>query len=193
MNFDSTEAKNVGSSGQRTIGPLEGEPVGTSRSGPPENESDLNLLREYVKHGSEEAFATLVSRHLGHVYSTALRQVGDAQLAEDVTQAVFIILARKAPAIAAGTILSGWLFRTARFASLDAMKIERRRQLYERKVAEMNSDENDDAAAAMWQQIAPLLNAALASVSGTDRDAVTLHFFETKNHRDLGLALGISE
>src|SRR2546422_439657 len=132
MNFDSPKAEDAGVSGQQTTGGWEGEPAGASHFGQRENEADMDLLLEYVKHGSEPAFATLVSRHLGHVYSTALRQVRDVQLAQDVTQAVFIILARRAATIPRRTILSGWLFRTARLASLDATKIEGRRQLYER-------------------------------------------------------------
>src|SRR5438067_1234272 len=114
MNFDSPKAEDAGVSGQGTAGGWEGEPSGTSDPGQPQNEGDMDLLLEYVKHGSEPAFATLVSRHLSHVYSTALRQVGDVQLAQDVTQAVFIILARRAANIPRRTILSGWLFRTAR-------------------------------------------------------------------------------
>ena len=89
---------------------------------------DLTLLREYARHNSEEAFAALVSRHVNLVYSVALRQVRDAHLAEEITQAVFIILARKAGSLGPKTILSGWLCRTARYASANALTIQRRRQ-----------------------------------------------------------------
>src|SRR5947207_13248273 len=89
---------------------------------------DMAFVREYSASQSEQAFESLVSRHVNLVYSAALRQVGDPHVAQDVTQAVFIILARKAKSLSEKTILSGWLYRTARFAAADALKIQRRRQ-----------------------------------------------------------------
>ena len=60
---------------------------------------DIALLREYARTNCESAFATLVVRHIHLVYSVVLRQVRDAHMAEEITQAVFIILARKADSL----------------------------------------------------------------------------------------------
>src|SRR5438874_655068 len=79
---------------------------------------DMRLLREYATRNSEAAFEQLVSRYAGLVYSAALRQLHEPDLAEEVTQAVFIILAQKAGRISEQTILTGWLFKTTRFVAL---------------------------------------------------------------------------
>src|SRR3979409_2520076 len=89
---------------------------------------DLDLLREYAIHGSERAFEALVKEHLDLVYSAALRQVHDPTLAGAATQTVFILLARKARSLKRGTVLSGWLYRTAQFAGAKVLRTERRRR-----------------------------------------------------------------
>src|SRR5262249_30305557 len=99
--------------------------------------SDHELLREYAATGAESAFRQLVQRHLALVYSAALRQTGQHALAQDVTQAVFVILARKAASLRRETVLAGWLFRAVRYAALDARKIEARRQTREQEAARM--------------------------------------------------------
>ena len=152
---------------------------------------DLTLLREYVRNQSEAAFATLVTRYVNLVYSMALRQVHDPHLAEEITQAVFIILARKADSLGDQTIFPGWLCRTARYASANALTIQRRRQQREQE-AQMQSIVNEPESD-VWTRIAPLLDGALGQLGQKDHDAIVLRFFEGRSLNEVGLALGASE
>jgi uncharacterized protein (TIGR03435 family) len=152
---------------------------------------DMRLVREYAARQSESAFAALVSRHTNLVYSAALRQTRDPQLAEEVTQVVFIILARKAASLGAKTVLTGWLYRTAGYVSGSALKRELRRQHREQE-AYMQS-ELDAQAGSTWNQLSPLLDEAMLRLGQTDRDALVLRFFEGRSLNEVGAALGASE
>jgi len=94
----------------------------------PARDEDHRLLADFRATGSQAAFAQLVARHLDLVYSVARRRVGDAHLAEDVTQAVFLTLARKAASIGSEVVISGWLFNTARLVANNAMRARQRQQ-----------------------------------------------------------------
>ena len=94
---------------------------------------DMGLLREYAWGHAEDAFATLVTRHIDLVYSAALRHVGNHHQAEEITQAVFVMLARKARSLGPGTVLAGWLFRTARLTAANYLRTEIRRSRREQE------------------------------------------------------------
>ena len=152
----------------------------------------MELLREYASRQSEPAFEALAARHVGLVHSAALRQVRDPGLAEEITQTVFIILARKAGSLGPKTILPGWLYRTTRYVAAAALKVQRRRERREQE-AHMLSTPNEIQADAVWEQLAPLLDDAMAQLRDQDRDALVLRYFQNKSLRDVGAALGLDE
>src|SRR5436190_23074179 len=140
---------------------------------------DNTLLREYVERDSEEAFATLVARHVNKVYSVALRQTVNPDSAQEITQAVFVILARKSRSLGRRVILSGWLYQTARLTSVTFIRSEIRRARREQEAYMQNvlNETESDA----WTQISPLLDAAMAGLNETDRHAVVLRYFDGKS------------
>lgn len=153
---------------------------------------DVQLLREFVEHRSDAAFRALVERHAGMVHGSALRMVRDAAMAEEVAQAVFILLARKAAGFRSGIVLAGWLHQTTRFVAREALRAELRRQQHHQDFAQMN-EIAESSAAPDWDRIAPHLDDALHRLGGTDRDAVVLRFLEGRSFAEIATSLGTSE
>ena len=152
---------------------------------------DIGLLREYVERDSEEAFAALVERHINRVYSVALRHTGNPHQAEEITQAVFVILAGKSRQLSRGVILYSWLYKTARLAAAAFIRGEVRRTRREQEACMANLNETSEPE--VWPQIAPLLDAALAALNETDRRALVLRFFYGKTMKEIGADLGANE
>jgi len=152
--------------------------------------NDWDLIEAYARERSESAFKALVERHSGLVYGSALRQLRDPQLAQDVTQAVFVLLARKAASLRRGIVLSGWLFRTTRFLSLRVMRSEQRRSRREQEAFEMQELNSADEA---WRRMEPAIDEALERLGNKDRDAILLRYVEGRNMRELSSQLNITE
>src|SRR6266550_8719635 len=144
---------------------------------------DSALLQQYVEGHSDAAFAALVTRHINLVYSVAMRHVGDPHLAEEITQAVFILLAKKAAQLRHDQALSSWLFQATRLTAGNFVRSETRRHRREHE-AHMQSV-LDESGNDTWRQIAPLLDTAVASLSEKDRYAIMLRFYEGRNLREV--------
>jgi RNA polymerase sigma factor (sigma-70 family) len=153
---------------------------------------DSALLEQFAKNESEEAFTEIVRRHIGLVHSVALRHTQNAQHAEEITQAVFIILARKASSLGPKSILSGWLYHTARLTAANFQRAEFRRVRREQEVF-MQSPGHDEQIQSAWRELSPLLEEAMSKLGTTDRDAIVLRFFENKSLREVGTAMGMEE
>jgi RNA polymerase sigma factor (sigma-70 family) len=152
---------------------------------------DHELLAEYARTESEAAFAKLVARYVNLVYSAAMRFTGNSHHAEEITQAVFIILARKADSLRSSVVLSGWLYQTARLTAANFVKGEMRRQKREQE-AFMQSTLSEPNLAA-WEQITPLLDEAMGHLGETDRAAIVLRFFENKTAQEVAATLKLNE
>ena len=150
------------------------------------------LLTDYVRTGSESAFAELVNRYLSYVYSEALRLVGgDTPLAQDVAQTVFINLAKKAAGFSSQVSLGGWLHEHTFHVATRAARAERRRLAREKQATETSMLQ--DQSAVNLAQVAPILDQAIRELGAEDRTAILLRFFEQRDFHAVGQALGSSE
>jgi RNA polymerase sigma factor (sigma-70 family) len=152
---------------------------------------DAELLEQFRK-GFEDAFNVLVERYVALVHSVALRHTVNPQQAQDITQAVFIILARKAGTLGRGTVLPGWLYRTARLTAANFQRAETRRIRREQE-AFMQSTLEEPATDALWRELSPQLDEAMASLGASERDALVLRYFQNKSVAEVGTFLGVQE
>lgn len=156
--------------------------------------SDCELLRRYAETGSEEDFTELVRRHLNLVYSAALRQVnGDWHLAQDVTQAVFADLARKAASLSNRSLLTGWLYTSTHFASAKVARSESRRRAREQQAHAMHQQNSEPPLEPDWQKLCPALDSLMHELRESDRDAILQRYFENRPLAEIGRNRGLSE
>jgi RNA polymerase sigma factor (sigma-70 family) len=155
--------------------------------------SDMDLVRRFARDHSEAAFTELVRRHLNLVYSIARRCTASEDDAQDVAQAVFVILARKAAGLRARTVLTGWLCETTRYTAACVRRTNARRHAREH-AAYLQSTLADNASSATdWHRLAPHLEAALSQLGESDRTLLALRFYENKSGPEVAALLGIRE
>src|ERR1035441_9678378 len=153
--------------------------------------TDAELLKRYLKDGAEDAFGMLVERHLALVYGVALRRLRDPALAQEVTQTVFITLARRAVWLTGHSSLGGWLHRTTVHLAQHGLRTEQRRRRREETALELGTCMKMDES--LLLNIAPLLDEAMLELRASDREALLLRYFGNKSLREVGTALGIGE
>ena len=156
----------------------------TAASHPP---SDSELLARYLRDGCERSFAALVDAHQRMVLGTALRRTGDAELARDVAQQVFALLARKAAWLAGRESLAGWLHRAATYLGSRAVRGEARARARHEALAQESGGMLRDAGE--WSA----LDDALSALGAKDREALVLHYFEDRGYAEMAVTLGVSE
>lgn len=149
---------------------------------------DWQLLEAYGR-GDQDAFGTLVNRHIHMVYATARRQVGESH-ADDVTQAVFILLAQKYQRLERAGSIAAWLYRVTLYVCTNHQRTQRRREHHERKAIPMEQTSSESSSFS-WPH--ELLESAMMRLSAVDRQVVLLHFLEAQSYPETGRALGISE
>ncbi len=157
-------------------------------------ETDLELLTRYVFDASEDAFAEVVSRHVEGVRVAVARRVRDREIAEDVAQAVFVVLMKKAPRLVERKqrSLAAWLYTVARYASARAIKARMRREKHEKSVEVAR----DVGCTAGWVEdreeadaLARMLDEAIAAVSMKDREAVLRRFYQRASFAEIAAAM----
>jgi RNA polymerase sigma factor (sigma-70 family) len=128
------------------------------------------------------------------VYYSALRQLGgDSHLAKDVAQTVFVLLSEKAASLLRHPSLAGWLYATVHFKVCKALEAERRRRVREEAAATMQMTLAESTEETNWEQIRPILDEAILTLTTRDREALVLRYFEGRSFSDIGSQLSLTE
>jgi RNA polymerase sigma factor (sigma-70 family) len=156
--------------------------------------TDAELLHRYVEQRDERAFSELVQRHLGLVYSAALRRTGGrAYLAEEIAQKVFSDLARKASALIHHPAITGWLYRSTRYAAIDAVRAELRRQKLTQSLTTMSDVYSPPESQVDWEQLRPVIDEAMDQLKERDREIMLCRFFNGLTFAEIGQRLDLPE
>jgi RNA polymerase sigma factor (sigma-70 family) len=157
--------------------------------------TDQELLQRFVEEkgpNREMAFRDIVERHAGWIQAAARRHVGNAAMADDVTQAVFFVLARKARNLSRNVQLPAWLHGVTRNVCRDARKTTVRQQIHELKAATMKSMIASEEISETAASLTPHLDAALATLAPTDRSAIILRYMQSRSVTEVAADLGVS-
>ncbi|RYD23237.1 MAG: sigma-70 family RNA polymerase sigma factor [Verrucomicrobiaceae bacterium] len=155
-------------------------------------QTDAELLADWLHLRREAAFRLLVKRYAGLVHSAAKRTSGDEGVASEASQLVFILLARKAGSLASRTSLAGWLHLTAVMQAKNLMRRNRRETRKRQNLSAAMQPEPQPASHDAWKEMQPVLDDALAALSEKDREALLLRFYRSLSIREIAHMLGIA-
>jgi RNA polymerase sigma factor (sigma-70 family) len=154
--------------------------------GLPQDSPDTALLERFAQHRDESAFAGLVQRHGRLVWSVSLRVTRQEQDAEDVYQATFLLLARKAASIRKAAALGSWLYGVAHRLALRARCDAARRRHHEQR-AQMPSAAADDLT---WRELREVLDLELARLPHKYRAPLELCYLGEVTQEEAARQLG---
>jgi RNA polymerase sigma factor (sigma-70 family) len=152
------------------------------------------LLQCYATNRDEDAFAELVQRHVNLVYSAALRKLnGDSFEARDVTQWVFVSLAKHAALLRDDVVLASWLYTAAQNRACNVVRSEQRRRHWEREAQTMHDMLQSPEPSVEWDRVRPVLEDAMHDLKEVDRIALLLRYFENRPFAEIGETLTVTE
>jgi RNA polymerase sigma factor (sigma-70 family) len=149
---------------------------------------DRQLVADLLGSNRDKALAELIRRYGAMVKRTAWRITGDEHAAEDVCQAVFMVLIRKAGGLTRGNMLGPWLYRVAALAARDVVKSQARRHRREQESA-MVAQAQDKPTTTLLKG----LDEAINQLSEADRQVIVAHYFQGQSYAEVGAKLGLSE
>ena len=153
--------------------------------------TDGELLECYATHRDEAAFEALVRRHGPMVLGVCRRLLQNPHDAEDAFQATFLVLVRKAAAIAPREKVGSWLYGAACLAAKKARASAAKRRTRERQVKDM--PEPASPADGIWHDLVPLLDQELGRLPDRFRLPIVLCDLEGKTRKEVARQLGWPE
>lgn len=151
---------------------------------------DGDLLRRFVERRDEAAFAALVERHGPLVLAACRRVLHNQQDAEDVLQATYLVLARRANRIRRQDSVGSWLYGVAYRMALKLRGRQARQLECERRTAAEHRSRAEDMT---WADLQPVLDEELYRLPDKYRAPILLCCLQGKSRDEAARELGWAE
>jgi RNA polymerase sigma factor (sigma-70 family) len=155
--------------------------------------SDRHRLELFHDRCDQAAFASLVKQYLPLVHAVAMRVTSNPTQAQDISQGVFVKLARKPVSDLQSVALPVWLHGEARTQSLGLLRAEQRRRKREQLAANFHVFMSADPFNIPWDRISPLIDEVISQLPTREREVLLARFFEGRSHRDIADRLALTE